>query len=126
MIYRYITINNGAKLLNKLTKIFFILACFLSVNTAIAQSSDDYCREFTQTFTISGKTETGYGTACLQEDGSWKIISQEDNNEDNQDNNISYVVKEKDVYIVPRTVIITPGHKWYPKPHGPRHHIHGW
>ena len=34
-----------------------------------------YCREFTQTVTISGKREEAYGTACRQADGTWKIIS---------------------------------------------------
>lgn len=35
-----------------------------------------YCREFQQTVTISGKTESAYGTACRQPDGSWKIVNQ--------------------------------------------------
>lgn len=34
-----------------------------------------YCREYTQTVTIDGKTEEAYGTACRQPDGSWKIVS---------------------------------------------------
>lgn len=32
------------------------------------------CREFQQEINIGGKTEKGYGTACLQADGSWKIV----------------------------------------------------
>ena len=32
------------------------------------------CREFEQTVTIDGKTETAYGTACRQPDGTWKQI----------------------------------------------------
>ena len=32
------------------------------------------CREFQQTVTIGGETEQAYGTACLQQDGNWKII----------------------------------------------------
>ncbi|SFD21035.1 hypothetical protein [Pseudoalteromonas denitrificans] len=32
------------------------------------------CREFQQTITISGDTEQAFGTACLQADGSWKIV----------------------------------------------------
>lgn len=35
-----------------------------------------YCREFTQKITVGGKTESGYGTACRQPDGSWQIVSQ--------------------------------------------------
>ncbi len=34
-----------------------------------------YCREFQQTVTIGGRTESAYGTACRQPDGSWQIVS---------------------------------------------------
>ncbi len=34
-----------------------------------------YCREFTQTVTIGGRTEEAYGTACRQPDGTWKLTS---------------------------------------------------
>jgi surface antigen len=33
------------------------------------------CREYQQTITVGGRTEQGYGTACRQRDGSWKIAS---------------------------------------------------
>ncbi len=33
-----------------------------------------YCREFQQTVTIGGKTESAYGTACRQPDGTWKVV----------------------------------------------------
>ena len=33
------------------------------------------CREYQQQVTIGGETETAVGTACLQEDGSWKIVN---------------------------------------------------
>lgn len=32
------------------------------------------CREFTMNASIGGKTEEVYGTACRQQDGSWKVI----------------------------------------------------
>jgi surface antigen len=32
------------------------------------------CREFQQTISVGGRTEEGYGTACRQPDGSWKIV----------------------------------------------------
>ena len=32
------------------------------------------CREFTVNAMVGGKTEQVYGTACRQQDGSWKII----------------------------------------------------
>lgn len=33
-----------------------------------------YCREFTQKIMVADQTEEGFGTACLQPDGSWKIV----------------------------------------------------
>lgn len=33
-----------------------------------------YCREYSQSITVGGQTERGYGTACRQADGSWKIV----------------------------------------------------
>ena len=39
-------------------------------------ASGGYCREFQQTITIDGQQERGYGIACRQPDGSWKIVSQ--------------------------------------------------
>ncbi len=33
-----------------------------------------YCREFQQTITVGGQTESAYGTACRQPDGSWQIV----------------------------------------------------
>ncbi len=38
-------------------------------------ASGEYCREYEQTVTVGGKTETAYGTACRQPDGSWKIVN---------------------------------------------------
>lgn len=32
------------------------------------------CREFTSTIVVGGEKYQGYGTACRQADGSWKII----------------------------------------------------
>ncbi|MEI7669032.1 MAG: RT0821/Lpp0805 family surface protein, partial [Pseudomonadota bacterium] len=39
------------------------------------QTSDgSYCREYTQKIAVGGKTQSGYGKACRQRDGSWQII----------------------------------------------------
>lgn len=38
-------------------------------------ASGAYCREFQQTITVGGNTESAYGTACRQPDGTWKIAS---------------------------------------------------
>jgi surface antigen len=34
-----------------------------------------YCREFQQTVTVGGNSESAYGTACRQPDGTWKIVN---------------------------------------------------
>jgi surface antigen len=37
-------------------------------------AAGEYCREFQQTITVGGRTERGFGTACRQPDGSWRIV----------------------------------------------------
>ena len=39
-------------------------------------NSGSYCREFQNTIMVGGEQKRGYGTACRQPDGSWKIISE--------------------------------------------------
>jgi heme exporter protein D len=34
-----------------------------------------YCREYQQTVTVGGRSEQAYGTACMQPDGAWHIVS---------------------------------------------------
>ena len=42
--------------------------------TRTYQMSDNtYCREYTQTIEVGGKKVDGFGTACRQPDGTWKI-----------------------------------------------------
>lgn len=42
--------------------------------TKTVQVADNrYCREYTTTATVGGKTETVYGRACRQPDGAWEI-----------------------------------------------------
>ncbi len=39
------------------------------------QTADgSYCREYQQSIVVGGKKQEGYGTACRQPDGSWKIV----------------------------------------------------
>jgi len=37
-------------------------------------SSGAYCREYQQEIVVGGRVERGYGKACRQPDGSWKVI----------------------------------------------------
>lgn len=39
------------------------------------QNNGEYCREYIAESEVGGKTQTTYGIACRQEDGSWKIKS---------------------------------------------------
>ncbi|MDE1148396.1 MAG: RT0821/Lpp0805 family surface protein [Azospirillaceae bacterium] len=39
------------------------------------RNDGSYCREFQQTIVVAGEKQQGYGTACRQPDGSWKIVN---------------------------------------------------
>ena len=43
--------------------------------TKTVQQGGSFCREFTHKINVGGKVERGYGTACRQPDGSWKIVN---------------------------------------------------
>lgn len=38
-------------------------------------NNGSYCREYTQTINVGGRSERAYGTACRQPDGSWQIVN---------------------------------------------------
>jgi surface antigen len=38
------------------------------------EANGNVCREYQQTVTVGGQTQEGYGTACRQPDGSWRIV----------------------------------------------------
>lgn len=40
-----------------------------------ADTSGQPCREFQQTIVVAGQQQQGYGTACRQPDGSWRIVA---------------------------------------------------
>lgn len=45
------------------------------VPQAVYQTADgQYCREFQQTIVVGGQQERGFGKACRQPDGSWKVV----------------------------------------------------
>ena len=39
------------------------------------KSKGRYCREYQTTVTINGKLQKGYGKACREPDGTWRIVS---------------------------------------------------
>jgi len=43
--------------------------------STIEMADGSFCREYTSMVEVGGKSETAYGRACRQDDGSWKIAS---------------------------------------------------
>lgn len=46
----------------------------MMVNRTFQSNNGEYCREFTQKIYVGNKVSEGYGTACRQPDGAWKIV----------------------------------------------------
>ena len=42
---------------------------------AYQTSSGEYCREYQQTIVVGGETQSAFGTACRQPDGTWRITN---------------------------------------------------
>ncbi len=43
--------------------------------TKTYEKSGRYCREYTQTVTIAGKSQQAHGTACRNPDGTWETMN---------------------------------------------------
>lgn len=54
---------------------FVLPAIGLLALVGSAQAAEPYCREFSQQIVVGGKVRQGYGTACLQPNGSWQIVN---------------------------------------------------
>ena len=108
-----------------------------------ATTGGDYCREYQQTLTIAGKTQKGYGTACLQPDGSWELQNSEPAPAPEDMSgpvpapapNMEYYVEESHVYVTPPEpfvvgTVFIDGHSHHfdrgfrPYYHGDYHHWH--
>jgi len=78
------------------------LAAIFTTSSALANSGA-YCREYTERFQIGGRTQQGYGTACLQPDGSWEKQQAQNtaynNNYERQKQNVVYVIDRQPVEI---------------------------
>lgn len=44
--------------------------------TRTYQTNGIYCREYTHTIKVAGRSQQGFGTACRQPDGTWQIQNQ--------------------------------------------------
>jgi hypothetical protein len=52
-----------------------LASAFLSPFAAVEEAeARDYCREYTKSVRVDGRMQSGYGTACMQPDGSWMIV----------------------------------------------------
>ncbi len=49
-------------------------ALFAPFLFAAPAEAGEYCREYQKTIRVGGGIESGYGTACMQPDGSWMIV----------------------------------------------------
>jgi hypothetical protein len=54
---------------------FLAVMAITHTGTARADYGGQYCREYTKTIRVGGVLKSAYGTACLQPDGDWKIVS---------------------------------------------------
>lgn len=61
--------------MKRIFTIGFIVLVSISVNANAAQTT---CREYTKNINIGGRVQQAYGKACLQEDGTWRIVSGDD------------------------------------------------
>lgn len=94
--------------------LFIIALTFFMANSAYAD--EPYCREFTQTIKIGGKQQKGFGTSCLQPDGTWQIVNPYDANENQAEDNynisddsVNYEVRDSRYYIVPARPVFSYG-----------------
>lgn len=44
-----------------------------------AEAGYSYCREYTETVHIGGRMAQAYGTACMNPDGTWQIVTRSNN-----------------------------------------------
>ena len=84
-----------------------VSAAGLAVAPSDARAYDnDYCREYTRTVYIGGRTQDAYGQACLQPNGDWMIVGEGLGNDipDNV-NNVEYVIRDNNRYVTPTRVV---------------------
>ncbi len=43
--------------------------------TRAYETADGPCREYQTSVVIDGRTQTAYGTACRQPDGTWRVVN---------------------------------------------------
>jgi hypothetical protein len=123
-------------------------SCVILFGAGYAQAqSQDFCREFTSTVTIGNRTQDSVGTACLNPDGSWQIVSGNntgarffDNGPNGYgSNNVSYIQQPNVTYAQPlhynyiwRERVYTPPsnliviNRGYARPYYSHHHSYNY
>ena len=74
-----------------------LLVVALAIQAGIASNAEaqqPYCREYTQTVRIGNTLQKGYGTACMQADGSWQMVTPP--------------TTQQMVYATPQPVVVQP------------------
>jgi hypothetical protein len=78
-----------------------------------------YCREYQQMVVVAGRQQESYGTACMQPDGSWKILPSNVEQQADVDD-IEYIEPPRyvsqPVYVVPPPIYYQP-EPYYNRPH---------
>lgn len=107
------------------------LSLLLAFASMPALADEPYCREYTKRVIIGSKVERGYGTACLQPDGDWEIVSQDRVlPSPTYRGREEYVIENRRVTVRPgtSTVIVRPGYTvgsayyYSPQSRNYRHH----
>jgi hypothetical protein len=55
--------------------LLFVTTALILGSIGSAAHAGDFCREFTSMVTIGNRLQESIGTACLNPDGSWQIVS---------------------------------------------------
>lgn len=69
--------NEEKIMVKKLMLAATLLTLPMVMSSPVEAKDKEYCREYTKTVSINGRSERAYGTACYKPDGSWEIVSLE-------------------------------------------------
>lgn len=106
------------------TFLTLVLLAGASLLHATPAEAGDYCREYRKQVKVGGGVQEAYGTACMQPDGSWEIVSENGRPVEMYDfyGQPTYTFVERPVYTPPMifSSVVFSGHD----SHRHRHHRH--
>lgn len=97
-------------------------AAFLSPLSIESAQAGEYCREYTKSIKVGGHRERGYGTACMQPDGSWMIVSARGS----VDPFVDLRARGVDIYAQYQPVYFNYGPRFRPVTYVPIRYYHPW